>query len=187
MKKTGEDKHDFSEEDWNQVNATIRMLTVAVAQIALSMKVGDKSVDVVGGAFESMLGQVEFIKKAVDQTTPDNLDVMKVALNSMCKETSEQMQSFIVAFQFYDELSQRMSHVSQGLSDLSDLMGDKYRFKKASEWAELKNEIRSRYTIKNEIEMFDSVMKGMAIEEALEILLASQKEVEEIYNDVEMF
>jgi len=180
-------EHDFSDKDWNQVNATIIMLTVATGQINLSLSVGDKSVDVVGNAFEDLLKHVDGITSTLKTMTAENFESQRHVIELLCEQTAVQTQSFIVAFQFYDELSQRMTHIAGGLNGLSGLMSDKGRFKKSAEWKALKEKIREKYTIKNEIDMFDAVMRGESIDDALKVLLDEQPEVEEVYNDVEMF
>jgi len=180
-------EHDFTDKDWNQVNATIRMLTVATGQINLSLSVGDKSVDVVGNAFEDLLKHVAGITTTLKTMTPENFEAQRHIIELLCEQTAIQTQSFIVAFQFYDELSQRMMHIAGGLTGLSDLMRDKDKFNKGAEWKGLKEKIREKYTIKNEIDMFDAVMRGESIDDALKVLLEDRPEVEEVYNDVEMF
>lgn len=180
-------EHDFTEQDWNQINATIRMLAVATGQIDLSLKVGDKSVDVVGGAFEDLLAHVGSITSTLSDMTALNFEDKKHVIKILCEHTEKQTQSFIVAFQFYDELSQRLNHIAGGLNGLSELISNKEKFKKGSEWNRLKESVREKYTIKNEIDMFDAVMRGESIESSLAVLLAERPEVEEVFNDVEMF
>jgi len=180
-------EHNFTEKDWNQINATIKMLTVATGQIDLSLKVGDKSVDVVGAAFEELLAHVGSITSTMKEMTAENFEDKKHVIKILCEHTEKQTQSFIVAFQFYDELSQRMNHVASGLSGLSELISDKEKFKKSTEWKHLKESIREKYTIQSEIDMFDAVMKGESIIDALKVLLTERPEVEEVFNDVEMF
>ncbi len=180
-------EHEFGDKEWKQVNATIRLLTVATAQISLSLNVGDKSVDVVGDAFENMLKHVDQIMGVLNKTQQADFDNNKPELMELCQQTSQQMQSFIVAFQFYDELSQRLNHISHGLSGLSELIADGERFKKVEEWDRLKVNIREKYTIQDEVEMFDSVMKGISVEEALNTLLSARTGVKDICNEVEMF
>jgi len=180
-------EHNFTEKDWNQVNATVRMLAVATGQINLSLKVGDKSVDVVGTAFEDLLAHVRSITSTLKDMTVDNFEDKKHVIKILCEHTEKQTQSFIVAFQFYDELSQRLTHIASGLNGLSELMSDKEKFKKSSEWKQMKESIREKYTIQNEIDMFDAIMRGESIETALAILMAERPEVEDVFNDVEMF
>ena len=174
-----------ADREWSRVSNTIQLLNLAVAQISLSLSVGDRSVDVVGNAFETLLAQIDEISQALKTGDRDKTNNEKVAL--LCRNAAEQTRSFIVAFQFYDELSQRMNHVSQGLTGLSDLIRDGSRFYDETQWQSLQKMIRDRYTIKDEIEMFDAVMSGMSIEEALQKLLSDRVEVEEVNNEVELF
>lgn len=179
---TGNTEADVSGQlEWNQVTETIKLLNVSIAQIILSLRVGDKSVDMVGDAFETLLSQVDKISSSAVRSDNSN-DIKK-----LCDETAEQTRNFIFAFQFYDELSQRLNHVSHGLSGLSELIQDSGRFVLPQEWQTLNQSIREKYTIQNEIEMFDAVMSGMDIEQAVNRLVNEDSGEDPADNEVELF
>ena len=165
--------------EWDQVNETIRLLTVSIAQISLSLKVGNRSVDAVGAAFESLLADIESIGR--------NLEGEQQMARQLCNNAAEQTRNFIFAFQFYDELSQRLDHVSRGLAGLSDIIADSERFGLPEEWQALKDAIRSKYTIQDEIEMFDAVMAGMDIDEAVQHVIDGRDQSQQQNNEVELF
>ncbi len=184
---TAVNESEVMNREWGRVSDTIQLLNLAIAQISLSLRVGDRSVDVVGNAFETLLAQIDRISGTLKTTGVEDRNTGAEELSELCRQAAAQTQSFIVAFQFYDELSQRMNHVSSGLSGLSKLIQDDERFNSPDEWLALHKMIRERYTIKDEIEMFDAVMNGMSIEEALDNLLQERTEVEEVCNEVELF
>ena len=91
----------------------------------------------------------------------------------------------IVAFQFYDRLSQRLSHVNNGLAWLAELVGDETRAGDAQAWADLQARIRARYSMPEEIEMFEAVLlRGLTVEQAIREFMAKMSTKGD---DIELF
>jgi len=170
---------------WLQVNETIKILTLSIAQISLTLGVGDKSVDEVGHAFEILLSDIENIGRTtgINKTSADS----NAEIKHLCDAAAEQARNFIFAFQFYDELSQRLNHVSHGLTALSDLIQDEDRFNLTEEWQALQGKIKEKYSIQDESELFDSVMNGMSIDSAIQQLLKDRLGEKDMDNEVELF
>jgi len=167
--------------DWSQVQETVMMLSLAVAQIDRAMNEGTDSVSALTDSFTSMAQSASFIDEA-GATLPDTTEKNTILKNS--KMISSQMQSAIVAFQFYDKLSQRLNHVCNSLSSLSELVGDSKRLFNPSEWQGLQERIRSKYPTESDKHMFDALLAGASVEEALK---ASETESEEKTDDIELF
>ena len=72
-------------------------------------------------------------------------------------------------FQFYDQLSQRLLHVCRSLGELADLIGDSSRLYQPNEWNNLQESIKSKYVIARDKAMFDAILNGATVEEALQI------------------
>jgi len=156
--------------DWSQVRETILMLALAVAQIEMSMRESDGSVEVLSNSFTSMVGQVKMIERTV-AALPDSVEMTdaKVAIISSCATVSEMMHSAIIAFQFYDKLTQRLNHVTGSLGSLADLVNDQRRLYNPYEWLGMQEKIKSRYTMEEERLMFDAIMQGKTVKQALAI------------------
>ncbi len=156
--------------DWSQVRETILMLALAVAQIEMSMRESDGSVEVLSNSFTSMVGQVKMIERTV-AALPDSVEMTdaKVAIISSCATVSEMMHSAIIAFQFYDKLTQRLNHVTGSLGSLADLVNDQRRLYNPYEWLGMQEKINSRYTMEEERLMFDAIMQGKTVKQALAI------------------
>ena len=157
--------------DWSQVSETVRMLNLAVAQIIASMHEGDQSVETVGDTFTTLANQLQQISRMgsalrKDEAGKESLDEM---LNTL-QDVSDKVQRFIIAFQFYDKLSQRLNHVSTDLTDLAELVGDRARIYNPAHWQSLQQQIRSRYSTVEEHRMFEALMNGAGLQEALSIL-----------------
>ena len=154
--------------DWSQVRETVRLLTVSVAQVDSGMKEGDASVNTLTESFTLLVGHVNEISGLLNSISP--CDERDTALEH-CAETSQKIQASIIAFQFYDRLQQSLSHVSESLKGLTDLVESPARLYNPAEWKKFQKEIRDRYTMESEKVMFDAILAGKSIDEA--VLLAS--------------
>lgn len=172
--------------DWSQIQETVRMLYLAVAQLDMAMREGDESIDTLSNSFTTMIGSVNVIASAAKnlQESGERAEVEK-AIEQNCEQVSSQMRSAIVAFQFYDKLSQRLSHVMHSLESLADLVGDRARLYHPYEWVGLQEKIRSRYSTREEQEMFDALLQGVTVQEALQI--CEQKRSARDDDDIELF
>ena len=91
------------------------------------------------------------------------------------------MHQAIIAFQFYDKRVQRLAHV--GIS-LGDLVANSQRLFNPNEWVQLQQKIKMKYTTREEIAMFDAVMQGMPVQQAVDNFMAEMKEKPD---DIELF
>ena len=168
--------------DWSQIRETVLMLNLAVAHIEHAMREGDDSVNTLTDSFTSMVGDTEVIRLAGEALADGD---EKEAILNNCKDINNKMQSAIVAFQFYDKLTQRINHVSNSLSALGELVANPQQLYNPFEWKGLQEKIKSKYTIETDREMFDILLGGASVEDALKITL--EKSLEKDDNDIELF
>ncbi len=171
--------------NWSQVRETVLMLELAAVQIEAAMKDSNASVEVLTHSFTSMAGCMRSIADTVD-TLPDEGAVgdTKKSLLGASEHVAGMVHQAIIAFQFYDKLVQRLAHVGISLGDLSELVGDTGRLFNPNEWVNLQTRIRSKYSTREEIAMFEAVMHGMPVQEAIEHFMAEMKEKSD---DIELF
>ena len=166
--------------DWSQVRETILMLNLAVAQIELALRNGNDSVSTLGNSFTSMAGNVEMIRRAV-LAQP----ALGSGLERICESMAGDVQNAIVAFQFYDKLTQRLSHLSQSLDCLAKLVGDPAQIYSPFAWSGLQQKIQSSYTVDSDRAMFQAILQGASVDEALHASeIAKQQENDD---DIEFF
>jgi len=172
--------------DWSQVKETVLMLKLAAAQVEFSLKDGSNSVNTLTDSFTSMAGSIKAIElSSANLFEKYNVDAAdQSSVNENCESVSGKMQQAIVAFQFYDTLVQRMDHVVNSLSRLSELVSDPSRLYSPVEWGALQEVIRSRYTMEKERELFDAVIAGEDMAQVLERMhqMATSEE-----DDIELF
>ncbi|GAB6039487.1 hypothetical protein [Endothiovibrio diazotrophicus] len=163
--------------DWSQVKETVLMLGLAVAQIESSMRDGDDSVNVLGNSFTTMYGSLQTIAATADHLTDrGETGKVKKAIGHNVAEVSGMMQEVIMAMQFYDKLTQRLSHVTHSIEALGELIADHSRLYNPYEWAGLQEKIRAKYTTEEERLMFDTIMAGGDVEEALAAAVEFRRE-----------
>ena len=171
--------------NWSQIRETVLMLELAAVQIEAAMKDSSASVEVLTDSFTTMAGYRRMISDTV-QTLPDQgeVGVAKQNLTGVSEHVSSMVHQAIIAFQFYDKLVQRLAHVGLSLGDLGDLVADPRRLFNPGEWVDLQQKIKVKYSTREEIAMFDAVMQGVPVQEAVDKFMAEMKEKSD---DIELF
>ena len=175
--------------DWSQVRETVLMLELATGQVQAAMRDSNSSVDTLMDTFTSMADTLSMIDAALG-TLPDTVGngLVKAEIQEGAQQVAQKVHSAIIAFQFYDRLVQRLDHVCHSLSELSDLVGSNTRLYQPQEWSALQKRIRSKFTMPEEREMFDAVMAGVAVQQALSSYMAARmQKVEESSGEIELF
>ena len=171
--------------DWSQVRETVLMLELSAGQIEGAMKDSNASVEVLTDSFTTMAGYMKMIGDSV-AALPDSGEsgVAKEQLAGVTQHVSGMVHQAIIAFQFYDKLVQRLAHVHHSLASLSGLVSDTNRLYHPGEWKALQEKIRSKYSMREEQAMFEAVMAGMPVKEALEKFMTEMKDKSD---DIELF
>lgn len=168
-----------NDDNWCHVRETILMINVAVARIEHAMQEGDESFNTLSQSF------VEIVNSA-NQIITDSKELedspAKERISATCEDISHRVNHSIIAFQFYDKLTQRMNLISHTLNSLTMLLDDTEKKDIRKEWLALQEMIRSKYTLDADQEMFEAVLQGTSIEEALKVAVKKTTE-----NDVEFF
>ncbi len=174
---------------WSQVRETVVMLELASTQIEYAMNDSNKSVDILTTSFTELAntmtkicnGFAKLVDYEKDNTVKDSeLQETKKTLQTISSYANSLIIKAIVAFQFYDKLAQRISHVNGSLSSLRELVSDGRKIFQPEEWVNLQQKIKSKYSTPEEIAMFDAVVNGMPIQEAIEKYCPPQDEEENI-------
>ncbi len=169
--------------DWSQVRETVMMLDLSVTQIERAMRDGDDSITKLAELFTSLMGNIQIIGKAAKDLAESDA---KAAIDSNFREISQKMNEAIVAFQFYDILLQRLTHAANSLGALSELIADPSRLFNPYEWYGLQEMIKSKYTLPQDRSMFEAILNGAGVDEALNQASKPVKPVAEEDN-IELF
>ncbi|WP_019026806.1 hypothetical protein [Colwellia piezophila] len=176
--------------DWSQLKETIIMLNLAVTQIDQSMNEGNSSVSTLSTSFTGLATNLSDIQSSIEQLSQKNesSEKMKLIIQGSTSTALDKVNSAIIAFQFYDKLNQRLDHVSGSLSSLTALISNPEKLYSPLAWQGLQETIRSKYTMEEERRMFDKVISGVPIEEALiefNLEMANKSDSEE--DEIELF
>ena len=169
--------------NWSQVRETVLMLELATGQIEAAMKDSNASVDVLTNSFTTMAGHMRMILDTV-AALPAEAEQRENVLG-VAGQVSGMVHQAIIAFQFYDKLVQRLAHVSHSLGALSELVSDQRRIFNPGEWVVLQEKIRSRYSTVDEVAMFEAVLSGTPVSEAIDRYVSTMKD--KGGDDIELF
>jgi len=172
-----------SELEWSQVRETALMLKLAIAQITSALNDGDDSVNQLGNSFTTIIGNVEAAHLAASSLSDSN---EKTTIINNCTSAIGEMQHSIVSFQFYDKLTQRLSHVSNSLDVLANIVTSPEKLHNPDDWRSLQEKIKSNYTVESERLMFDFILQGHSLEEALAMGKQAEEELNN-ENNIELF
>ena len=171
--------------DWSQVRETVLMLELSAVQIEAAMKDSNASVEVLTDSFTTMAGYMRMISDTV-QTLPDEGEtgVAKQNLLGVSEHVTGMVHQAIIAFQFYDKLVQRLAHVGLSLGELCQVVSDMRKLYNPMEWVNLQGLIKSKYSTREEIAMFEAVMNGMPVQDAVNQFVSDMKDKSD---DIELF
>ena len=173
-------ENQAQEMDWSHVKETVKMLNLSVARLEHAMNDGEDSVETLTDSFTSLAASISTMGTAASDL-PDS--PIKETILRNWNAVSDKVHASIIAFQFYDKLSQRLVHISKSLSEMTDLVENDARINDPYEWKGLQEMIKSKYTLDSDIAMFDAILAGKSVEEILKEARESYKED----NDVELF
>jgi hypothetical protein len=169
------------EADWCRVRETVLMLNLAVAQISGAMRDGDESVNVLTESFTTMMGRVSHMAAAAEKLPPSEEQAI---IMQECGSVGSHVQQAVIAFQFYDKLSQRLNHLGHSLASFAKLMSSSKLIHDPDAWHLLQEDIKSKYTLETDKAMFDAILEGKTVEEALHHLKNEKSNNDE---DIELF
>jgi hypothetical protein len=167
--------------DWSQVRETIKLLTLSAAQVDVIMQESDTAVNTLTESFTDIVDSMQTINNHL--LALDTSGSSDEAL-ACCSETKDKIQAAIIAFQFYDRMQQCLQHVTSNLRGLSKLVESPERLYNPNEWRQFQNQIRSRYTMESEKMMFDAILQGKSVDEAIAAKEAFQQNQSD---DIELF
>jgi hypothetical protein len=161
------------------------MLNAAVAQIRNSMSEGDDSVNALGHSFTFMMEQMARMAEIAGSMPESPARSEIIAAD---REVAARIQHVVTSFQFYDKLVQRLAHVSHSLGQLAELVGDEGRIYNPHAWSSLQDAIKAKYTVDADKQMFEAIISGATVEDALALAQSlRQSSTQEANADIDLF
>lgn len=146
------------------------MLYLAVCQIEATLSDSNTSVDTLTNTFTRLAQHTGEVSNQIQSLKEvEELEAFKADLSATAREMEANIFGSVQAFQFYDRVCQRLDHVARSLEKVSNLMEDESKVFDPSNWLSVQNDIKSSYTMEAERIMFEFIMRGGSVKEALEI------------------
>ena len=155
---------------WSHVAETINMLYLAVCQIETTMADSNSSMNTLTRSFTQLAEHTNGVsRQAHELTQTEELKSFKQDLAATAAEMDLNINASIKAFQFYDRACQRLDHVSKSLEKVTQVIGDTHRREDPMAWQQIQEDIKASYTMEAERVMFEYIMRGGSVQQALEI------------------
>jgi len=140
-------------------HGTARMLELAIVQIETAVEDADASVMDMIASVTTMARSIQKIERDLRRLPDDDqYQWIKASIHDHCEVATGRMDAATRAFQFYDKLTQRFSHVRGCLEELARLILLPQQHD-AALWERLKEKIRSVYSLQQEQAIFKALME----------------------------
>jgi hypothetical protein len=170
---------------WSPERQLAQMLDLCEAQMESALAESDGAVSLLIKTFEALAETMRAARSAAAklplESRPD--DDFAKQLESM----SEQMASAVVAFQFYDKLTQRLGHVRYSLSTLALFVCDPLRSAERSQWGRLFTSLRRLYRTEEERRLFQMMLDGTSADDAKAQIQRTAESRPAPAGDIELF
>lgn len=147
--------------DWAPQQQIARMLELCEAQMESALRESDLAVDALIRAFTNVAETVRAM------SAPPQADT-ETSLTAQLEVIGRQAAAAVVAFQFYDKLSQRLGHVRHSLSRLAEFVCDDTQASRHDRWQALFTSLREQYRTEDERQIFRMIVEGASAEQARE-------------------
>lgn len=146
-------------QDWTPEQQIAHMLDLCEAQIEAALSESDLAVEALIKSFTALTDAMQ----AARASAPDERnDGAAPPLDAV----SKQMAAAVVAFQFYDKLTQRLGHVRYSLSTLALFVCNRSQASQREQWRKLFNTLRRLYRTAEERQIFELMVEGATAEDA---------------------
>ena len=156
-------EQSVNEPDCVQDHEASKLLSLLSTQVRYAMQESDTSVNALTESFNEMIAHVNCIHETVQGKFDDEA---KNIILLECDEVTKKMQSTIIAFQFYDKLSQRMQHSSDSLDLFNEQFSSTSHSFNTEAWSIMLDQINAHYTIEHDRDIFKEAIYGLQASEA---------------------
>lgn len=181
-----------AQQDWSHVRETVNMLYLAVCQIETTLTDSNNSVDTLTESFTALANHTRSVSDQVQSLTePSELNSFKHDISTTAAELQTNISASVEAFQFYDRVCQRLDHVARSLESVSGLLENNNQIGSRDAWKSVQESIKSSYTMEAERIMFEYIMRGGSVNDALDIYKhhfdTENNKVDQDNDEIELF
>jgi hypothetical protein len=151
---------------WTPEQQIAPMLGLCEAQMESALSESDLAVESLIKAFTGLADTTRSVGELAEKLPPEIKEVAIDGLNQQVDTISKQMAAAIVAFQFYDKLTQRLGHVRYSLTTLAMFVCDRAQTSQKEQWRRLFTTLKRLYRTEEERKIFQMMVEGASAEEA---------------------
>jgi hypothetical protein len=151
---------------WTPQQQIAQMLELCEAQMESALSESDVAVDALVKSFAGLIDAGQTLSALGEQlpAQPPGAVELQQQLEAIKKQTA----TAVVAFQFYDKLTQRLGHVRYSLSALAMFVCDGEKSNEREQWRRLFSTLKRLYRTEEERQIFKMMVEGASAEEARE-------------------
>jgi hypothetical protein len=150
--------------DWSPEQQIAHMLELCEAQMESALSESDAAVDALIKAFTRIADSAQSLDAIAKQINAETASGAATAAGpELLKQAAtirEQMGAAVVAFQFYDKLTQRLGHVRYSLSSLALFVCNPAQTAQREHWHRLFASLRRLYRTEEERELFQRIIES---------------------------
>lgn len=144
------------------IRECVALLRVAIAQIGGTMHESEASVAVLSEALSFLAAGLQRMRQVSSPAAGE--PAQQQNLPASCSILAAKLDAAIIAIQFHDAMTQKLTHISENLRVLADLMTDAGRVHRPCAWQDLKQRTRARLSMDSERRVFDAILHGGPME-----------------------
>jgi hypothetical protein len=166
-------------DSWCHLQETMTMLQLTSAQIRSSMLDGENSISELTDTLQSIAALADKVDALLD-SDPEAARVLIATMKSNVNEG-------VVACQFHDRVTQRLDHVTTSLGKIASIVTTPEQLEDFEQWRALQESMSNSYTMESERLMFEQIMMGRSVDEALELYRHHFSTNQDDSDEVELF
>jgi ribosomal protein L16 Arg81 hydroxylase len=151
---------------WTPEQQIAHMLDLCEAQIEAALSESDMAVETLIKSFTALTEATRTLEAMAAKALPEHPDETHARLSEQTAVVARQTAAAIVAFQFYDKLTQRLGHVRYSLSTLALFVCDRSQASERDQWRKLFTTLRRLYRTEEERQIFQLMVEGVSADEA---------------------
>ncbi len=152
--------------EWTPEQQIAHMLGLCEAQMESALAESDRAVEVLIRAFTGLSESTRALNGIADDLPPEFRDKINARLQERVGAIHQEMSQAVVAFQFYDKLTQRLGHVRYSLTSLAMFVCNRAQTSQREHWQRLFTTLRRLYRTEEERELFQLMVQGASAEDA---------------------
>ena len=149
---------------WTPEQQIARLLSLCEAQMESALSESDVAVQELVKSFAGLIEAGQALGSMSEKAPEAGATDMAAQLDALKKQTA----AAVVAFQFYDKLTQRLGHVRYSLSALAMFVCDGAKTGERDQWRRMFATLRRLYRTEEERQLFRMMVEGASAEEARE-------------------